>query len=125
MGVGVDDRDQATGFSGMSTFDESKHRRGRGGEFAKQAHAEPSVALSGPGPVDRASRAVLGRLMRLDARPGVAARAAADPCPLVRLRALDGGYDLPDDTRRQLSHDPQVSWVAGILAGEPLTRCPA
>ncbi|WP_344063562.1 hypothetical protein [Nostocoides vanveenii] len=63
--------------------------------------------------------------MRLDARPGVAARAAADPCPLVRLRALDGGYDLPDDTRRQLSHDPQVSWVAGILAGEPLTRCPA
>ena len=109
----------------MSTFDESKHRRGRGGKFASKGHAEPSASLSGPPPVDRASRTLLGRLMRLEHRSGAAAVVAGDPSPLVRLRALDGGYDLPDDTRRTLTHDPQVAWVAGILAGEPLTPCPA
>lgn len=47
--------------------------------------------------------------------PGVAARAAQDPDPVVRLRALQLGFDLPDEVRDQLANDPDVKHAATVF----------
>lgn len=47
--------------------------------------------------------------------PGVAARAASDPNPLVRQQALAFGWDLPAHTRQALHSDPEVAAVNKTL----------
>lgn len=47
--------------------------------------------------------------------PGVAARAAADPNPLVRQRALHFGWDLDPDTVDALRRDPEIARVEALL----------
>lgn len=48
-------------------------------------------------------------------QPGVALRAAQDPDPLVRLRALQVGFDLPEEVRHALSADAAVRRAAVIF----------
>lgn len=47
--------------------------------------------------------------------PGVAARAAEDPDPLVRLRALQVGFDLPEEVRSRLAADQDVRRAATVF----------
>lgn len=46
---------------------------------------------------------------------GTADRAARDRHPLVRASAL-AGWDLSDDNRERLNHDPKVQRVMGLIA---------
>ena len=47
---------------------------------------------------------------------GAAARAAADPSPVVRAVAI-GGWDLDEATRANLANDAEVAEVLGVLRG--------
>lgn len=44
--------------------------------------------------------------------------------PLARWVARNEGFDLHAVDRSRLDRDRQVIWVAGVMAGSPLTACP-
>lgn len=52
--------------------------------------------------------------------PGVAARAAEDPSPIVRHRALTDGWDLPAETTERLRRDREVARVGAVLGATRL-----
>lgn len=48
--------------------------------------------------------------------PGVAARAAEDPHPLVRAQASETGWDLDAQLREQMRRDPEIALAKSLLA---------
>lgn len=128
----------------MSTFDESRHPRGRAGKFAAKTKPGAGVSLGPPG--QAASQGSLCEqtmtATRADVRPdelndmldpgqpvpvraaaarcpypGVAERAANDPSPYVRALA-SAGWDLSEQARSQLARDRQVQGLLAALSGD-------